>query len=205
MYSKCYPIITASFGAYGENQAPSDEKWRVFRRLNDYCYIMIRNASGEVEIAPLFIYSFSLKVPHHLFEAGDFELRFPDPSRITEIRDKLRYHRYKNALLQKDVADYIGIDRGTYATYEEPGRDYYPLQNMKKIAELFGVHVTELLDDYNMFLYNNQGKQIREKRLTLNMTQNEYAQILGVHLYNLKRWEQNKVRIFKSTWKRFFK
>ena len=153
----------------------------------------------------MFIYSFPLKVPHKLFESGDFTLRFPDPSRITETRDKLRYHRYKNALLQRHVADYIGIDRGTYATYEEEGRDYYPLQNMKKIARLFGVPVTELLDDYNMFLYNDQGKQIRRKRSALKMTQKEYAEMLGVYMSNLKNWERNRVRISKSTWELFFK
>ena len=50
-----------------------------------------------------------------------------------------------------------------------------------------------------------KGKQIREKRFALNMTQCEYADMLGVHVGNLKKWEQNRVRIFKSTWEYFFK
>ncbi len=166
---------------------------------------MVQNISGVVKFAPLFIYSFALLAPHHLLESEKFNIRFADPSEITEIADKLRWYRYKKALLQREVADYIGVDRSTYIHYEEMGHDYYPIENMEKLATLFGVPVAELLDDFNMFLYNDQGKQIREKRLSLNMTQSEYAQMLGVNLGNLKKWEQNRVRIFKSTWERFFK
>lgn len=165
---------------------------------------MVQYVSGVVKLAPLFIHTFPLFAPHHLLESEKFNIRFSDPSEITEIADKLRYHRYRKALLQREVADYIGIDRSTYIHYEEYGRDYYPLDNMEKLAILFGVPVTELLDDFNMFLYNDQGKQIREKRLVLHMTQDQYAKVLGIPLGTLKRWEQNRVRMFKSTWKKFF-
>ena len=166
---------------------------------------MVQNISGAVKFSPLFIHSFAMLAPHHMLESEKFNIRFSDPSEITEIADKLRWHRYKKALLQREVANYIGIDRNTYASYEEIGRDYYPIEHMEKLASLFGVPVTELLDDFNLFLYNDQGKQIREKRLSLNMTQKEYAAMLGVNLANLKKWELNKVRIFKSTWERLFK
>lgn len=166
---------------------------------------MVRHISGTVKFAPLFIYSFALLAPHHLLESEKFNIRFSDPSQITEIADKLRWHRYKKALLQREVAALVGIDRSTYLHYEEMGRDYYPIEIMEKIAALFGVHVTELLDDFNMFLYNDQGKQIRERRQKLKMTQSEYARMLGVPVGNLKKWERNKVQIFKSTWEKYFK
>ena len=166
---------------------------------------MIQNISGVVKYAPLFIHSFRLLSPHHLLEATKFNIRFSDASEITEIADKLRYHRYRKALLQREVADLIGIERSTYIHYEEYGHDYYPLENMEKLAALFDIPVTELLDDFNMFLYNDQGKQIREKRFALNMTQCEYADMLGVHIENLKKWEQNRVQVFKSTWEHYFK
>ncbi len=187
------------------NQAPSDEKWRVFRNLGGHCYLMVQHISEVVKFSPLFIRSFALLTPHHLLESEKFNIRFSDPSEITEIADKLRWYRYKHALLQREVADIIGIDRSTYIHYEEGGRNYYPIENMKKLAALFHVPVTELLDDFHKFLYQDQGKQIREKRLQLHMTQNEYAKMLGIPLGSLKKWEQNKVHIFKSTWERYFK
>ena len=130
--------------------------------------------------------------------------RFSDPKEITEMADKLRWYRYKKALLQREVADYIGIDRSTYVGYEKTGRGYYPIEHMEKLVTLFGIPVTDMLDGYNRFLYDGQGRQIRERRKHLGMTQREYAALLGVPLGALKRWEQNKVRIFKSTWERYF-
>ncbi len=205
MLTKCYPIITDFFGGYVADDAPFDEKWRVFRNLGDGWYLMVRHTSEVVNFAPLHIHSFPLLAPHHLLESEKFNIRFTDPSEITEIADKLRWYRYKKALLQREVADIIGIDRTTYIRYEEIGRDYYAIDHMEKLAELYNIPITELLDDFNLFLYHDQGKQIREKRKSLGMTQSEYAQMLGVNLGNLKKWEQNKVRIFKSTWERFFK
>ena len=188
-----------------ENRATFDGKWRVFCRLGSRVYLMIQNLSGAVKFSPLFIYSFPLLAPHHLLESEKFNLRFPDPDTMTETADKLRWHRYRKAMLQREVADYIGVERSTYIHYETVGRDYYPIENMKKLAALFEVPVTELLDDFNKFLYYDQGKQIREKRMSLHMTQREYADKLGVSLCNLKKWEMNRVRIFKSTWERYFR
>lgn len=79
------------------------------------------------------------------------------------------------------------------------------LEHMKKLAELYNIPVTDLLDDFNLFLYNDQGKQIRAKRMQLGLSRKEYAKILGVHPGSPKKWEINTVRIFKSTWKKHFK
>ena len=166
---------------------------------------MVRNISGKIEFAPLFIHSFPLLTPHKAQDAEKFKLRFDEPSKIAETADKLRWYRYKNALRQRDVAKAVGIDRTTYKRYEEAGHEYYPGDVMKKIAALFGVPVEELLDDYNLFLYRDQGRQVQEKRLELGMTQREYADKLGVPYASLGRWERNKMRIAKGTWERIFK
>ena len=124
---------------------------------------------------------------------------------MTQIADKLRWYRYRHALLQIEVADRLGIDRGTYAHYEEYDRDYYPIEHMKKLAEMYGIPVESLLDDYNLFLYHDQGRQIRERRLSRKLTQKAYAANLGISLDKLKNWEKNRVRIFKSTWEKYFR
>ena len=94
------------------------------------------------------------------------------------------------------------MDYGTYHSYEEIGRDYYPIESMEKIAQLFEIPLEELLDEYNLFLYHGQGQQLRAMRAARNMTQSEYAQRLGVPLGNLKEWEKKQIRIVKSTWQR---
>lgn len=167
--------------------------------------MMARTTSGGPIYAPMYLHSFPLFAPHTLVEAEKFNIRYPDPSSITKTADKLRWYRYRKALLQRDVADYAGIDRSTYSSYEETGRDYYPIEKMELIAELLEVPVTELLDEFNMFLYNGQGTQVRAKRIALNMTQVEYAKYLGVPLGTLKNWEKDRVQMIKSTWEKLFK
>ena len=166
---------------------------------------MVRSLSGNIQFAPLLILHFSLLMPTTFVEAEKFNLSYPDPSCITSTADKLRWYRYKKALFQREVADYAGMDRATYGSYEEADREYYPIEKMNRIAKLLEVPVTELLDEYNLFLYHNQGMQIKAKRKSLHMTQKEYAKYLGVLLEMFKKWEQNRVRISKSRWERYFK
>ncbi|MDO4618967.1 MAG: hypothetical protein Q4B31_05525 [Clostridia bacterium] len=205
MHRKCYPNIAEVFNPAVVNQVTFGEKWSVFCDLGNGAYLLVRHILDKIQFAPLFIISFPLLAPHTLLEAQKFNIRFSDPSQITEIADKLRYYRYKKALLQKEVADYLGIERTTYSAYEQYGRDFYPMENLEKIAVLYEVHVLSLLDEFNTFLYNDQGKQVKAMRKALNMTQWEFSKHLGVGLHNVKQWETNKARMFKSTWERLFK
>ena len=182
-----------------------EAKWRLLARVGVRCYILISNVSGAVKVAPLQILQFPVVLPHKFQDAEKFNLQFSDFSEITETADKLRWLRYQNGLRQRDVADYAGIDRSTYVHYEEYGKDLYPLEHMEKIAQLFEVPVDMLLDDYNLFLRNGQGEQIKAIRTKLGLTQKQYADKLGVSLGNLKHWEQNRKQIFKSTWEKYFK
>lgn len=162
--------------------------------------IMTRNTPEAVKYAPLYVHSFQLVQPHMLAEAEKFNIRYTEPSQISNTPDKLRWYRYRHGLRQRDVADRIGIDRSTYSGYEEGGRSHYPIEIMARLAELFSVPVTELLDEFNQFLYYGQGEQIKKMRMDKGMTQKEYAGWLGVPLGTLKRWERNKVTISKNTW-----
>lgn len=188
-----------------ENHEPFGAKWSMFCRLKVRSYVLAANAAGTLKVAPLQILKFPVVLPHKFLDAEKFNLRFSDASEITEIADKLRWYRYQKGLRQRDAADYAGIDRSTYIHYEEAGRDFYPKEHMEKLAELFEVPVDTLLDDYNLFLRNGQGNQIKAIRMKLGLTQKQYADKLGVSLGNLKHWEQNRKQIFKSTWEKYFK
>ena len=148
-----------------------EAKWRLLARVGVRCYILISNVSGAVKVAPLQILQFPVVLPHKFQDAEKFNLQFPDFSEITETADKLRWLRYQKGLRQRDVADYAGIDRSTYVHYEEYGKDLYPPEHMEKIAQLFEVPVDTLLDDYNLFLRNGQGEQIKAIRTKLGLTQ----------------------------------
>ena len=169
---------------------PFEAKWRLLARVGVRCFILISNVSGAVKVAPLQILQFPVILPHKFQDAEKFNLQFSDFSEIAETADKLRWLRYQKGLRQRDVADCAGIDRSTYVHFEESGKDFYPPEHIERIARLFEVPVDMLLDDYNLFLRNGQGNQIKAIRTKLGLTQRQYADKLGVSLGNLKHWEQ---------------
>lgn len=140
--------------------------------------------------------------PHKLTEAERFNILYPSPDKIPNVKDKLKYYRYKKALRQRDVADCIGVDRGTYIAYEE-NPEHMPIHIIVKVANLFEIEPQELImDDYNQFLFDNQGKQIKSIRKRLGMTQNEFGKFVGVHGGTVKKWERNKIQIQRATFKK---
>lgn len=166
---------------------------------------MARRTKTGYVFAPLYRERLRFLQPHSLTEAEKFNLRYPDPSKIPTVSDKLRYYRYKKALRQRDVADYAGINRTTYADYEK-GAEFIPLDNLQRIAECLEINPRELIvDDYSRFLFEGQGQQIRAIRKRMGLTQNEFGKRLGVHGGTVKKWEGERVTISKSTWENIVK
>lgn len=205
MYRKCYPILTDRGGVQVAERTSFEGKWRLLAQVEFHCYILISNVSGAVKVAPLRILQFPVVLPHKFQDAEKFNLQFTNLSEMTETADKLRWFRYHKGLRQRDVADYIGIDRSTYIHYEKYGKDFYHPDHMERIAQLFEVPVEILLDDYNLFLRKGQGEQIKALRMQLGLTQKAYAEKLGISIGSLKQWEQNRTQIFRSTWEKYFK
>lgn len=106
--------------------------------------------------------------------------------------DKLRWHRLQSGYLQAEIADMIGIYRSTYIHYDEPSRKFYELDKLQLLADLYQVNIECLLDDYMLFLYRGQGKQLKSLRKKLGLTQRQFANMLGVRFVSLKHWEQDR-------------
>ena len=99
----------------------------------------------------------------------------------------------------KEVADFLGIDRSTYRSYENSKRDHYPLPLLDKLAQLYALPVEDLLDDYNLFL-RRQTDLLKEKRTALSLSQRQFAERLDIPPSMLKKWERGAVRISKKLW-----
>lgn len=181
------------------------DKWYPFIRFGNHMYIMTCHCIGGVKYAPLYIHSFQLLQPRKLLEAERFNIRYTDPAKIATVADKLRYYRHKKALLQKDVAEKTGIHLATYCAYEQEDRKIpYSFDKLGKVAELFGVAITDLLDQYNLFLYNGQGQQIHALRQSLGLTKKEFGKLYGFHAHTVNQWENDNIQILKSTWVKLF-
>ena len=181
------------------------EQWHPVIRLGNNMHIMTCHSLGGIKYAPLYIHSFQLLQPRNLLEAERFNIKYTDPSEMATVSDKLRYYRHKKGLQQKEVARKTGIHRATYCAYEQEDRKMpYPLDKLSKIAELFGVEITDLLDSYNLFLYSGQGRQIRALRQSLGLTKQEFGDLYGFHVYTVNKWEKDSIQVLKSTWEKLF-
>ena len=164
-------------------------------------YILARSGD-KTSYAPLYIHSFRLLQPHFLADGEKYNKSGLNMAMLKSTSQKLRYCRYKNSMLQSEVAKLIGIDRTTYSYMEEVEHRYYPIDVLRRIADLFGVDIVDLLDDYNLFLYRGQGSQIRSIRQSACLTQKRFAEHLGVQAGTVKRWESDKMRMTRAYWER---
>ncbi len=176
--------------------------WKIHSKVSDNFYVMYQNDNGNVRYAPLFIQTLRFINNCHLTKSKIFLSENPVPEQLETVSDKLKWYRINSGLLQRDVARAIGVDRTTYSRYEENVLECYPLDKLSKAAELFKIDVSLLLDDYNTFIYNGQGKQIKGLRKSMKLTQSQFAKYIKTPLGTLKKWEQNKVSIQKKTFEK---
>lgn len=140
----------------------------------------------------------------NLSSAEKFLSEHPFPEELPTIAEKLQYYRYKNGFLQKDMASALGIDRATYASYEDTSRDLYPLDILDQTAKLFQIPIEDLLDDYHAFLYHGQGKQLKSLRKSCKLTQNDLSRLLLVQRNTVNKWETEKTSLSRPTYEKLF-
>lgn len=181
------------------------EDWQISGRINDNLCTLVRRRNGQTQ----FTFCYSIHIPFNTLRNHTkidlFLKNNPTPENLTHTADKLKWHRYSKGIHQKDVAEYAGIDRSTYIRYESGELDFYPIEKLKLIAQLYNIDVTELLDEYNRFLYKGQGQQIRALRKSMGLTRNQFGSLFNLSSSNIKNWETDRCRIFKTTWKKLKK
>ena len=137
---------------------------------------MVCHSNEDMKYAPLYLHTFQLP-----------KAQQPTPPSTASIADKLRYHRLRKGLLQREVAEHLGIERTTYTAYEEGRRDYYPFSFLDNISSLFSINVHDLLDEYNAFLHNGQALQLKALRKQMGLSQSDFAAHFGVAKMQIKR------------------
>lgn len=186
----------------GSNSRAFSDIWKAYSKLNDNFYVMYQNKNGNVRYAPLYIHTLSFINNRHLTKSQVFLRDNPDPEKLKTVSDKLKWYRINSGLLQRDIAKVMEVDRTTYSRYEDNVLDAYPLDKLSKAAELFGIDITSLLDDFNLFLYSGQVKQIKGLRKSMNLTQSQFAKRIDTPLGTLKKWEQDNTNIPKTAFQK---
>lgn len=138
--------------------------------------------------APLYIHQLVICTSRNLTRAKNYLYQNPVPELLDSTSDRIRYFRYKNTLLQTEVALAIGIAKNTYVKYER-GISICPREKLVLLAGLFKIDVEDLLDEYNHFLYIGAGNQMQQLRKRLDLSQKEFGKLLGVHATAVYKWE----------------
>ena len=166
---------------------------------------MCRTEDSIVRYAPLCIHTFQLIAPRKLLEAQIFNQQYHSYEEIKNVPDRLRWCRHHMGLMQKEVAERIGVSREHYIDFEMGNVDYYPKEIVDRLATLYHIPVDDLLDDYNRFQYKGQGELLRECREKMGLKKKPFARLLHVHPNTYRDWEADKKRMFKITWNKYFR
>lgn len=112
---------------------------------------------------------------------------------LNSVGGRIRYYRLAQGLLQDDVATRAGIDVCTVKRYENNQREE-SLEMCNKIAEAIGVDPRLIYDDYLSFTAFDYGKKIKSCRVRINLNQQAFGELLGVHRKTVSRWEKGLKR-----------
>ena len=166
---------------------------------------LVRQRNNKIQ----FTFCYTLHIPFNTLRNHTrielFLRNNPTPEKLTHTADKLRWYRYTNCVHQKDIAKVAGIDRTNYIDYESGRLDFYPIAKLKLIAEFYGIEVTQLLDDYNLYMYKGQGQQVRALRESMGLTRTQFGALFNQSYSNIRSWETDRNRMFKSTWEKLQK
>lgn len=178
--------------------------WNVYRQFSSQLSLLYQERCGKLIYKVQYIHTFPFKIPSWLPAHEKYLLIYASPDRLEKTSQKLRYFRHKNCMYAKDVAEYLGLDRKNYCHYEEKAHEYCPLTVLNKLADLYKMPVTDLMDDYHLFLYNGQGNKVLQYRKSLHLTQQEMATKLGVNKTTVRLWEKEFHRMTRPTYEALF-
>lgn len=137
-------------------------------------------------------------------EATQFNQRYRRYEEIDNVPDRLRWLRFNRGLRQTDVADKVGMTHSGYKAVEEGFTQHIELEKMERLAQFYGVPVTDFLDEFDRFLYDGQTNRIRAYRESLGMGKKRFAKYTGIPLSSVREWEAERKRISRRSWERYF-
>ena len=144
-----------------------------------------RSFSSKVAYAPLYVHSFALCAPRKILEATQFHQRYRRYEEIASIPDRLRWCRHSKGLTQVEAAQKVGMTRHAYKAVEEGLTQRLEPEQAERLAQFYGVPVTDFLDEFNQFRYDGQAVRIRAYRELLGMEKSEFARMLGIASFSM--------------------
>ena len=113
-------------------------------------------------------------------------------------KEKLKFLREKNNLTQKELGDFIGIDRKAYNHFETE-YTIIPIKHLNSICNYFNCSIDYILNFNDTINYpkvqnnieiNLSATRLKELRKENNITQDKLADILNVNRTTISKYEK---------------
>lgn len=117
----------------------------------------------------------------------NFAASFPSPANMTP-GEKLKYYRIAKGMSQEELGEKVGRSKWGIVNFEK-GFNNIHYEDALKFAEILDIDAEELIDEYSAFCSPGYGKRIAKIRNLCGVTQEEFADIIGVGRNIEGRWE----------------
>ena len=164
---------------------------------------MCRTAPGGARFAPLYLHSFRLSAARCLTRNGPASAS-GDYEGLQTPAQRLAWLRTRAGLLQREAAERAGVSPSVYHAMETGAAARWQRGAVDRLAALFGVPPTDLLDDYNRLLYQGQGRTLRAFRLREGLSQAALARQLGVPPSLVGAWERERKTVSRASFDRYW-
>ena len=167
--------------------------------------LMKQYLCSQIRFSPFIIHSVKVAIPLLFWEENNENIRNENYEEMLTAGERLRWFRVQRELSQRKLAELAGIDLRRYKRFEDGRIKYFRRNEVRSLAKILDVNSTELADEYMLFIYSGQKRQLKSRREALGMTVEEYAKHLHVKLEDYCAWESGEMRIRRNSWEKYFR
>ena len=180
-------------------------KWQLFLTLGPFMCLMKKYLFSKIRFSPLIIHSVKVVIPALFWEDINEGIRSENYDEMITAGERLRWFRVQRKLSQGQLAKLAGMELRRYKRFENGRIKYFPRNELQRLAKILNVSCNDLVDDYMLFIYSGQKRQLKSRREALGMTVEAYAKHLHVDPLDYRTWESGTVRISRRTWEKHFR
>lgn len=121
----------------------------------------------------------------------------------SSLGEQIKYYRMLLDIRQIDLAFKLGVEVSTLKNIENREPKAVNLKLIKQILDELNIQdKVKINDDYISFLLDNPSVKIKEIRNSLGMNRQKFADLLGVYISSIKKWENGKTQISRKKYEK---
>lgn len=120
-------------------------------------------------------------------------ISFEEKSKSNLPNDNLRYYRQRKQITTRQLAEKLDIAPATVMMYEN-GKHPIPYDAAVRMADILGIKVALLYDDFSRFLAIPYIEALKSVRTALGLSQKTFAEQIGIEPNYYYKFEEGNRR-----------